>query len=308
MKQFNFAMTDNTTYTGKDTEGFFKTALLSAPTVKNVTIVANCKDSIKLAKYDLGEIIQADGDTFNATGEGTLSQITVSTCPLRVNLSYPTSVFEQNYLNEYMKAGSNTDESAPKAFTDYIVESVAEKVSSDLEKVFWAGSVSASASTYPYNKCDGIELKLSADSATIDVTKAATSAITVSTIISEIQRVYDAIPNAILSRNKVKIYMATNLVKLYKAALGATYTGYYNQSPDLNYLGVEIVEAPGMNAYHMVAAEPDNLIWATDLISDQEDLSILPQRNVTGDRTVRMVTSFKFGTKVKNAAEVVFYW
>lgn len=303
MKNFNFSLTDNTTYTGKDAEGFYSLALLSAPTVKNVTIVPNVKSSIKLAKFDLGNIVQSDSTTWNATGEGTLVQSTFTVCPKKVNLEFARSTFEQNYLNEYMKAGTG-EQVMPDNFQSYITNKVAEKVSADLEKAYWGGNVNAS---YPYNICNGVELALTG-SGVVNVTAAASSAITVSTIIAEISKVYSAITSAILSRGEVKIFMATNMVKLFKQAIAdASAELYYTKDAPLNFLGIDIVEAPGMTSFKMVAAEPNNLLWLTDLISDAEDVSILPMRNTLGTPTVRFVADFKFGTGILYLPEVVYY-
>jgi hypothetical protein len=57
----------------------------------------------------------------------------------------------------------------------------------------------------------------------------------------------------------------------------------------------------------MVAAESTNLLLLTDLVSDFNDVLVLPQRSVTGSPVVRMVADFKFGVDFVYGAEIVYY-
>jgi len=65
--------------------------------------------------------------------------------------------------------------------------------------------------------------------------------------------------------------------------------------------------APGLPAERIVAADSQNLTLVTDLLSDEEQLSIIPQFDKTGVRTVRIVGNFKFGVNYLVSEEVVTY-
>ena len=49
MKDFKLTFTNNTTYYGKDAEGFYSTALLESSTARNFRLIPNVKSKIKLA-------------------------------------------------------------------------------------------------------------------------------------------------------------------------------------------------------------------------------------------------------------------
>jgi hypothetical protein len=72
-------------------------------------------------------------------------------------------------------------------------------------------------------------------------------------------------------------------------------------------LHIDIVEAPGMPAYMMVAAESENLLWLTDLLSDEDKIAVIPQFDKSGVPTVRIAGMLKFGTGFIQGKEIVFY-
>lgn len=303
MKKFNFAITDNTVYTGKDAfDKFYSAALLSAPSISQVTLVPNVKSSIKLTKFDLGNILQAENCSFSGTGEGTLAQKSFEVCPIKVNLEYARCTFEQNYMNEFMRPGMS-DEVMPATFQDYILSMVGKKTAADIEKIMWQGV--GSGATYPTALCEGLEAQLAADSDVIDVTAVT---ITSSNVIAELQKVYDAIPATVINKSDLKIFVSTKVAKLYKQAVAAASAeAYYTKNAELTFLGVPMVEAPGLSDNKMVAAATSNLVFLTDLMSDWEDVLVIPQRDKSGSNTVRLVADFKIGFGYLYGAEIVYH-
>jgi hypothetical protein len=76
---------------------------------------------------------------------------------------------------------------------------------------------------------------------------------------------------------------------------------------ELHFLNVRLSVAPGISTNKMVAARKSNLLLLTDLMSDFEDVSILPQKSVTGVPVVRMIGEFKFGVGYIFGSEIVYY-
>lgn len=303
MKNFKLSFTDNTTYTGKDLEGFYSEALLKGVSKESFKLIPNVKSTAKLGQLNLGAILQDADCTFSNTGEGTLAQKSVEAFPVKINLEYCQRTFETNYLSELMRAGSNTDQVMPASVEEYLVSEVSKKVANDLEYVVWQGS-GATVSTN-FTSEIGLEAKLLADANSIKVTGATLSK---SNIIAEIEKVYDAIPAEIRDKEDLVIYMGTAAAAFYRQALAAasSETYYMQNHTDLQFLGIKIIVAGGMSANKIVAAQESNLLLLTDLMSDFEDLLILPQRTVTGVPVVRMVADFKFGVDYIYASEIVY--
>lgn len=303
--EFKLAFTDNTTFNGIDAEGFYSAALLTGKSVSNFKLVPNVKSKIKLAKLDMGNILQDADCTFSGAGEGVLSQKSFEVEPIKINLSYCKRTFETDYLSQLLKPGSNSAEVMPASVEAYLLNQVAAKTSNDLELITWQGDTASV--TYPLMRADGLTKKLLADGAVIDVPTPV--ALTSGNIVAKIGLVYDLIPATILNKPDTVIMLGTAAYKYYRQALAsASAEAYFMQSyPELSYLGMPVVEAPGMGANQIVAGQKANFLLLTDLVSDFEEVKVLPQGDVTGEPTVRMVAEFKFAVDYLFGSEIVLY-
>lgn len=299
------ALVDNTTFYGKDAEGFFKKVLTTGVAKNELTLVPNVKSKIKLAYSDLGNILQADDCSFSATGEGTLNQKTMEVCDLKVNLEYCATTFEANYLSLQLRAGSNNEEVMPASYAEFVVDYVAEKVASDLEITMFKGDTATAS--YPLNLCDGLVKQLLADSDVIDVTATA-STITSANVVGELNRVLEAVPAQVRNQPNFKIFVSQEIAFTYKQAQASTQGGLFLVGDkELNYLGYRLIPTSGLTAKQMIAFNADKVFFLTDLTSDWDEVLLIPQRNISGARTERFVTSLKFGVNYLYGAEIVLY-
>ena len=296
------AFVDNTTFTGKDAQGFYSAALLTGETKSVIKVYPDVKSKIKIARLDLTNILQEADCTFTDGGSTTLSQKTLEVCPLKVNLEYCLRTFEANYLSEQLRAGSNSAQVMPDNVETYILDQVAKNVSADLETLLWQGDTAGS----PASLCDGLLVQFDADGAIVTVGAAA---ITASNVIVEIGKVYAAIPAQVLNSRELAIFVPNQVAQAYRQALAAGgYFATFNAGDlNLSYLGIPLIVSPGMPNDTMVAAEKTNLWFGTDLMSDFEDVLIIPQKNVSGAPTVRFVAEFKFGVSYGVSEEIVYY-
>ena len=299
------ALTDNTTFYGKDAEGFFKKVLTTGLAKNELTLVPNVKSKIKLAYSDLGNILQAEDCSFSSTGEGSLNQKTMEVCDLKVNLEYCATTFEANYLSAQLRAGSNNEEVVPTSYADFVVNYVAEKVSSDLEKVMFQGNTGTAS--YPLSLCDGLIKQLQADGDVIDVSATA-SAIISTNVVGELNRLLSAVPAEVRSQTNFKIFVSQEIAFAYKQAQASTTGGLFLVGDkELNYLGFRLIPTSALNAKQMVAFNSDKVFFLTDLVSDWDDIIIIPQRNISGARTERFATSLKFGVNYLYGNEITLY-
>jgi hypothetical protein len=299
------ALTDNTTFYGKDAEGFFKKVLTSGIAKNELTLIPNVKSKIKLAYSDLGNILQDDDCSFSATGEGTLNQKTMEVCPVKVNLEYCVNTFEANYLSLQLRAGSNGEEVVPTSYADFVVNYVAEKVSADMEKVLFQGN--SATSSYPYSLCDGLIKKLQADGDVIDVAATA-STISSTNVIGELNRLLAAVPAEVRAQTNFKIFVSQAIAFAYKQAQAATTGGLFMVGDkELNYLGFRLIPTSALTDKQMIAFNSDKVFFLTDLTSDWDDIIIIPQRNISGAKTERFATSLKFGVDYLYGTEIVLY-
>lgn len=299
------ALTDNTTFYGKDAEGFFKKVLTTGLAKNELTLIPNVKSKIKLAYSDLGNILQAEDCSFSSTGEGSLNQKTMEVCDLKVNLEYCATTFEANYLSAQLRAGSNNEEVVPTSYADFVVNYVAEKVSADLEKVMFQGNTGTAS--YPYSLCDGLVKQLQADGDVIDIAATA-SAIVSTNVVGELNRLLSGVPAEVRSQANFKIFVSQEIAFAYKQAQASTTGGLFLVGDkELNYLGYRLIPTSALTAKQMIAFNADKVFFLTDLVSDWDDIIIIPQRNISGARTERFATSLKFGVNYLYGTEIVLY-
>lgn len=298
------SLINNTTYCGKELEGFYSVALLTGKTKELIRLIPNIKSTAKLTSLNLGNILQADSCVFNASGAATLDQKTITVCALKVNVEFCEKDFETLYLSETMRPGSNVDGNLPPTFQEWILNKlIPEKISAETERLLWQGDTEGS----PADLCDGLLKKMLADGDVIDVGGTTLSA---SNIIAQIGLVYDKIPDTIINTGKVVIFISPAAGKFYKQALVAANPALiaWNKGDfNLSYLDVPLVVSPGMTKNYMVAAEPMNLVYATDLVSDETEVQVLSMKDILGQPTVRFITEFKWGNQYCNGVEIVFY-
>lgn len=299
------ALTDNTTFYGKDAEGFFKKVLTTGLAKNELTLVPNVKSKIKLAYSDLGNILQAEDCSFSSTGEGSLNQKTMEVCDLKVNLEYCATTFEANYLSAQLRAGSNNDEVVPASYADFVVNYVAEKVSADLEKVMFQGNTATAS--YPYSLCDGLIKQLQADGDVVDIAATASS-ISASNVVGELNRLLEGVAAEVRSEANFKIFVSQEIAFAYKQAQASTTGGLFLVGDkELNYLGFRLIPTSALTAKQMIAFNSDKVFFLTDLVSDWDDIIIIPQRNISGARTERFATSLKFGVNYLYGSEITLY-
>jgi hypothetical protein len=298
------ALVDNTTYTGKDLDGFYSVALLTGNTKSLVRQVPNVKYKVKLASLNLGDILQSDSCDVPESGTYTLEQKTLEVCDFAINIPFCAKDYEVNYLSEQLRAGSNVPENFPEGFMGYMMKLIADKISEQTEELFWAGNTAGSPATL----CDGLIKKFLADSAVIDCSSPAT--LSASNIVAELTEVVTAIPVTVRDKSKIKIFISPAAKQFYEFSLLATHPAIYaSNNIDLSakFMGYELVVSNGMPTNTMVAADPMNLWFGCDVVNEENSLTFIDDRNITGQKTARLVTSFKFGVQYGNGSEVVLY-
>jgi hypothetical protein len=285
------ALTDNTTFYGKDAEGFYRKALTSGTAKNALTLIPNVKSKIKLAYSDLGNILQADDCSFSATGEGSLNQKTMTVCDLKVNLEYCATTFEANYLSAQLRAGA-TDQAMPDSYAQFVMSQIADVVAADLEVVMFKGDTGTTS--YPLSLCDGLVKLMLADGSIVDV-GATAGAITSANVITELDRMLDSVPAKVRAKQNFKIFVSQEIAWAYKQKQAATTGGLFMVGDkELNYLGFPLIATDGLSAKQMIACNTDNVFFLT-------------QRNISGARTERFVANLKFGVDYLYPAEIVLY-
>jgi hypothetical protein len=300
-------LTDNTTaYAGKDAEGFYSTALLTGNSKSNVRQVLNNKNKIKLASLDMGDFLQEDACDLEESGTYTLAQKEISVCDFGFKIPFCVKDWETNYLSQSMKPGANTEENYPNGVVDYIFEQVALKISEETERLFFQGDTAGS----PADLCDGIQKKLLADGAVLDVAVDGTKLHTAADVIGELQEMYEKCSAEMLAQfDKLRYFINPKTARAFRLALVADHPALYASNDanlTLTYMGIPMIVCPGLGDHKALLCDPMNLIFTTDLTSDEMQVTFEAKPNTNGKVHYAM-GSFKFGAWHIKGAEIVYY-
>lgn len=300
-------LVDNSvTYTGKDAEGFYSTALLTGNTIDAIRNIPNVKSKIKLGSLNLGNILQPDSCSVDESGTYTLGQKTLEVCDFAFNVPMCEKDFEGNYLSEGLKPGSNVDQNFPATFVDYLFDLVAQVISKELEALIWSGDVAGS----PASLCDGFIKKFLADATVIDV--ATPTTLTAGNIVAELLTITQAIPLTLKNKGKeaVKMFMSIEAFDLYEDALIAANPALYAYDTTTikkQFKGYEIIVSAGMPTNTIVVADPMNLWYGFDLMDDQKQIEFVKNPLAGQGKKSNIVGSLKWGVQFGVGAEIVLY-
>ena len=304
----------SSSYAGEFSGKYISAALLTSSTIDDggVTVMPNVKFKQVIQKVETGDLI-ADGTCdFAASSSVTLSEVVLQPEEFQVNLNLCKSDFLNTWDAIQMGYSAFNNNGLPTSFSEYLIGYVASKVAAQNEINLWTGNLGG-AQAGEYN---GIETLAAADASVIDV--ANPIALTAANIIDEMQRVVDAIPNALYGKEDLKLYVSNKAAKLYIRALGgftATIgaagsdskgTQWYNNG-SLSFGGIPIFVARGMSDNTMIAAESSNLFFGTGLLSDYNEIRVIDQTPIDGSQNVRIVMRFTAAVQIGVGADVVYY-
>ena len=315
-KRTDLATTVNisSSYAGEFSGKYISAALLTSSTIDDggVTVMPNVKFKQVIQKVETGDLIAAGSCDFSASSSVTLSEVVLQPEEFQVNLNLCKSDFLNTWDAIQMGYSAFNNNGLPSSFSEYLIGYVASKVAAQNEINLWTGNLGG-AQAGEYN---GIETLAAADATVVDVSSPIT--LTAANIIDEMQRVVDAIPNALYGKEDLKLYVSNKAAKLYIRALGgftATIgaagsdskgTQWYNNG-SLSFGGIPIFVARGMSDNTMIAAESSNLFFGTGLLSDYNEVRVIDQTPIDGSQNVRIVMRFTAAVQIGVGADVVYY-
>ena len=288
-----------TTYAGEKAAGFISAALLSAPTLDKggITVKPNVKYKQVMQKLAVGDVIANASCDFTATSSVTLTERYLTPEDFQVNLELCKKDFESDWLS--IEQGFSSFDDLPKSFADYLIGHVAGKVAAKMEVNIWNGA-NANAGEF-----DGLVALASADADVVDV--AFTGATDASNIIARLGQVVDAIPATIYGNEGLSIYISQADARSYvraQAALGYKDLYHVGQTA-MDFEGIKLFVANGLNSGQMVAAEKDNLFFGTGLQSDMNEVKLIDLADIDGSQNVRVVMRFSAGVQYAIGSEIV---
>jgi hypothetical protein len=289
---------NNSSYAGEKAAGFIAAALLPATTIDKggITVKPNVNYREVMQKIAVGDVIADASCDFTASSDVTLNERYLTPEEFQVNMELCKKDFESDWLS--IQQGFSAHDNLPTSFEAYLLSHVAAKVASKTEVNLWQGDTANSG------EFDGLIKLMTADADVVDVTGSATDA---SNIIAELGAVVDAIPSTIYGSDNLAIYISQADARSYvraQAALGYKDLYHVGQTA-MDFEGVKLFVANGLNAGQMVAAEKDNMFFGTGLSSDFSEVKLIDLANIDGSQNVRIVMRFLAGVQYAIGSEIV---
>jgi hypothetical protein len=290
-----------TTYTEQQRLPLITKAVFSARSAALFTKQVGIKSAAALNLMDTDANI-AGGDVcgWTPTGNTTFTQRNITVGRMKIQEALCPRSLEQYWMQSQLTAGSTYD-SVP--FEQAFAEQKALRIAEALENAIWQGNSYFSGVNQLLNAASGSTVLANASSTTWNPVSASVG-ITTSNVISIFDKVYNDIPQAILTRNDLVIFCGWNnfrtLIGAFKANTGVMYNQVDLQGladGDIVYPGtnVRVVAVPGLTSTNrIVATYLGNLFYGTDLLSDEEQFSIW--HSIDNDE-VRFQASFKAATQ-----------
>ena len=288
-----------TSYAGEKAAGFISAALLSAPTLDKggITVKPNVKFKQVMQKLAVGDVIADASCDFTATSTVTLTERYLQPEDFQVNLELCKKDFESDWLS--IEQGFSSFDELPSSFASFLIGHVAAKVAAKTETNIWNGA-NGNAGEF-----DGLVALMTADADVVDVTE--TGATTASNIIERLGNVIDAVPATIYGNEGLAIYISQADARSYvraQAALGYKDLYHVGQTA-MDFEGVKLFVANGLNSGQMIAAEKDNMFFGTGLQSDMNEVKLIDLADIDGSQNVRVIMRFSAGVNYAIGSEIV---
>lgn len=275
MASTNFVVSSLPAYVQDNKDLIIKNfALVGTASRQRFGIQTGIKTSAYLNYLELNPILQdGKGCGFTASGSATLTQRTITTAVIKVNMDICPDSLLGKYAEYLVRIGANSNE---LPFEQYIIDGVTTEINKKIEKLIWQGDTTKNTDT-DLKWLNGILKQLASDSDKVAVSIAANTA-----IYDAIKAVYLAIPEETLERG-AEIYVSPANYRDFLMAMVEkkyfNYSGPQDSAPEefvFPGTDVKVVKTPGLAGVNdrIVASFPENFVYGCDAEGDLEDVKI----------------------------------
>ena len=281
-------------------------ALFGSRTVAMLSAAGQVQVGIKykeaLALLDTDVVFQSGDDdcTWQPSGTTTFTQRDIEVAAIKIQEDLCPRKLRKKWLALTMAAGSDDTE---LPFGTQIGEYKSRKIGDTLETAIWIGNAATSNTNQNTNKFDGFARIVDiASASTVSGNTGGATAVTSSNIDDIITAIYNAIPEAIMERDDLVLFMSIPNFKKYTEWLRSA--NLFHFAPDGNpletyFVGTNLkikgVKLSGTYANRMICTYVENMVVGTDLEGEDEQFTLSYDES---SMKVRFNTNFKFGCQI----------
>ena len=300
-----------TTYAGEFAGKYVSAMLLSGNTIANglIEVKPNIKFKEVLKRLEIDSIVANASCDFADTSTVTLTERIIEPKSLQVNLELCKTPFRSDW--EAVSMGFSAHDNLPKTFSDYFIGQLSAKIAAKTELDIWGGTAGAGS-------FDGYQTLLLADAGHTGAKKIVGAAVTAANVIEALGDVIDAIPEQLLQDEGLYVYVANNVFRAYKRALGGFGasglggSGFDSQgnNQDINvtlFDGIKVVAVNGLPSNRMIATVKSNLFFGTGLLADHNEIKVLDMADIDGSQNVRFIARYTAAVQYAVVEDIVSY-
>lgn len=275
MPSSNFVVSSLPTYVQDNKDLIIKNVVLvGIASRQRFGLQTGIKTSAYLNYLELNPTLQdGKGCGFSASGTATLTQRTITTAIIKVNMDICPDSLLGKYAEYLVRIGAKSDE---LPFEQYIIDGITAELNKKIEKLIWQGDTTKTTDT-DLKWINGILKQLASDTDKVAVSIANGTA-----IYNAIKAVYLAIPEETLERG-AEIYISPANYRDFLQAMVEKnyfhYSGPQDAAPEefvFPGTDVKVVKTPGLAGVNnlIVASFPENFVYGCDAEGDLEEVKI----------------------------------
>lgn len=281
-----------TKYTDEVSQNLIKKSVMAGKTIDLISVMPGIKYKQTLNILTNTISVQDATCGFTSNGSVAISQREIEVVGLEIKESLCPKTLESYFLGMKMKPGSARE--LPEQ--QIIADSYVEKVKEYNEMSLWQGGTHSS-----YTKFDGFVQLLAGEVTRVTATSSTT--FTASTIIGAVDLFVNSIPEDIIERGDLHLFMSYANFLLYTNALRTANLYQMNVGDNANYIinipgtDIKVVATKGLSGTGwMVLTYAENLVMGTDLMNEDEKFDIWYSQD---NDEVRVNIQWKIGAQVQ---------
>jgi len=309
MRELNLATTTSigSNYVGEDAGEYIGAAFKEADTIAKgfVTVLADIPFQIHLKKIQYSNGRQDYSCGFDPGGDLTLSEKTLTPKKIKNDFEICKEDLRQIWSSSTMGFSAHND-NLPADVESALMTEMLDELSENTDREIWQG-INATSGQF-----GGYIEQFDADANIIKAGSGITSlsgAVTKSNVLSEVEKVLDAIPIALRRKLDLNFMVSPDIGNFYMQALiGAGVTnGHGGGDFPLTYGQTTLEIVNGLPDNTFVVAQSKNLVFGTGLMNDFQSIRMkdMDESDLSGQVRVKYV--YTAGVNFYNSNEIVWY-
>lgn len=289
-----------TPYTDETSQALIAESIGSVKTIGKITVIPNVKNktAINLTSTDL--VVTAAAAGWSPDGDVTLYQRDIDVFSAQTQLQLNPQTLEQYWMAQTMKPGTATE----VPFQTIIDTDIAGRIATYIEKDIWMGQ---QIGTPVVGMISGF-IELLKQEEDIVYVAAAAPAHTASNIVAHVDAMITAVPENIMLRNDLVLFMSPADYKMYTAAM-RTANMYVPTADGANFehmiygTNITAIATPGLSGSHnWVLTYAPNLVFGTDLVGEDSRIETIYNPYT---HYIQVQANWKYGVQVYEPKMVV---